>query len=239
MAESNPDSAYDSANSDFEKGNFDQASKKYEAIINDGHISKDLFFNLATSLYRSDDFGRSVLWLRRALVLKPNMPEVAQDMAFLQSKLGFIEFSSSRQERILRNMSPALFRWITSLGLWTIGFALVVLLFVRRMDRFRGLLITGIVFCGLIVAASFWAGDYRAKNLAIENFATVIAAETKGFTAPALDAQTVIELPPGSELRILQKSGHWTYVGIPGDTRAWVRTDSFEGIWPIDIAAQK
>ena len=53
------------------------------------------------------------------------------------------------------------------------------------------------------------------------------------FTAPAPDAKSVIDLPPGSEVRILRDSGPWRYVEIPGDLRGWIRAEALEPVWPI------
>jgi hypothetical protein len=75
---------------------------------------------------------------------------------------------------------------------------------------------------------------YRSTNLAVENFATVLSAETDAFTSPTPDAKKVIDLPPGSEVRLLQRSDKWSYVEIPGDLRGWVRSDTIAPVWPIE-----
>jgi len=228
-----PDEAFESANNDFRRGDFTRAAEKYESLVHEGYFSKSLFFNLATAFYRSDSFGKSLLWLRRARVLDPDMPEVRQDLEFLRTKIGFLEFSSSKPDRILLAIPPALLSWLTASSLWAIGFALVILIFIRKLDRFRGLLITGTGFAFLLAGASLWAGKYRSTNLAVENFATIIAADAKALTAPTPDAKSIMDLPPGSEVRTLQNADHWTYVEVPGDLRGWVRTEKLEPIWPI------
>ncbi len=231
--QADPDDTFELANNTFDKGEFSQAAKKYEALVEGGYFSKTLFFNLGTALYRSGSPGKGVLWFRRALVLDPGMVEVRQNMEFLRGKLGLLEFATSKKDRYLRHLSPALLRWLSSLGIWFTAFGLACLIFVRRFDRFRGLVISLTIFAILISCASIWATGYRAENLAIENFATIITANSKAVTAPVPGAKNVIDLPPGSEVKILQKSDHWTYVAIPGDLRGWIRSDHLEAIWPV------
>ncbi len=233
FGQSSLDDAYESANNDFSEGEFIQAAEKYETIVQEGHFSKNLFFNLGTAFYRTDSFGKGALWFRRAQLLDPSTPEIHQNMEFLRGKLGLLEFTSSKPERFLLSISPALLRWLSALGFWIGAFMIVTILFVRRMDRFRALVISGLV-CGIVLAGtSIWAGIYRDQNLAPENFATITSPDTKAVTAPTPDAKSVIDLPPGSEIKILQKANHWTYAEIPGNLRGWIRSENLEPVWPI------
>ncbi|MEM9017807.1 MAG: SH3 domain-containing protein, partial [Verrucomicrobiota bacterium] len=74
---------------------------------------------------------------------------------------------------------------------------------------------------------------HRDARLSPENFAIITSEETSAVTAPTPGAKSVIALPPGSEVRILQDAGAWNYVNIPGGLRGWIRASDVEKIWPL------
>ena len=49
-----------------------------------------------------------------------------------------------------------------------------------------------------------------------------------------------LDLPPGSQLRLLEKRGAWSYVEVPVSadepTRGWVETSVVQPLWPWDEA---
>ncbi len=58
---------------------------------------------------------------------------------------------------------------------------------------------------------------------------------TKAYTAASTTAGTIIDLPPGSQIRLLEKRGAWNYVEIPNATdnlRGWIEADTLTPLWP-------
>jgi hypothetical protein len=227
------DSIFQRANENFEQGDLEKASSGYRSLIDRGNSSPDLFYNLGTSLYREGKAGEAMLWLRRAQLLDGNLPEAKQNTEFLRSRIAFLEFADDGLQRFLRGIPPGVFLWGGSLLLW-LGLVSIALSF--SLKRFRDnrtwWLALGIAFL-MLSFVTHRLGQFRDSRVAPENFATVIAEEVAATTAPAPGASTVIELPPGSEVRILQVNGPWTYVDIPGNLRGWVRSESVEANWPV------
>ncbi len=233
LAGEEPDVAYAAANIDFEAGKFDAAASKYLDLAKSGHISSDLYFNLGNARYRLGDVGEAILWMRRALVVEPAMPEVRQSLEFLRTKVAYLEFTEGRAGRVIGTLPATFAKWIFSIAVWTGLIALALAFCVRRMRPRRAALIALAIVAGMGAFAASWVGNYRATRIAVENFATITRTGVSALTAPAPEAKSVIDLPPGSEVRILKDSGPWRYAEIPGDLRGWIRAESLEPVWPI------
>jgi len=238
-AATEPDEAFAAANRDFEAGKFAEASAAYLDLAKAGHISSELYFNLGTAQYRLGQTGEAILWMRRALVVEPGMPEVRQSLEFLSAKIGYLEFTEGRVARFIRSLPATFSRWAVALALWTALIALGLAFAVERMRPNRSALVTLAIIAGMFAFVASRVGHYRATRIAIENFATITAEGADALTAPAPEARAVIKLPPGSEVRVLRESGQWRYAEIPGELRGWIRADALEPVWPLPLSRIK
>tara|TARA_R110000850_G_scaffold102678_9_gene212177 strand:- start:2625 stop:3416 length:792 start_codon:yes stop_codon:yes gene_type:complete len=227
------EAAFQSANEDFESGDVDSAASKYEELINRNLISADLYYNLGTTRFRQGKEGEAMLWMRRAQIASPSMPEASQNVEYLRHRLGFLEFADSRFEKFIKALPMGLGRWIASVCIWASLFSIAAAFVVRRLEPNRSTLITVSVVSLIFCIVGFRLQRYQETNVSPENFATVITESAAALTAPTPDAKTVISLPPGSEVRTLQKSGSWLYADIPGGLRGWIRSEQVEPNWPI------
>jgi len=223
---------YQSAGEAYEAGDFPKAISLYEQIVHARLGSESLFLNLGTAHFRNGSPGKAVLWFRRAAMLSPGMPELKQNFTFLRQQLGFLEFGDSTWKRSLLAISPFLLRSVAWLLLWLGLFGLLwSFVFANKKGKAAGVPVASFLLLG--AAACFSLNHYRSSRLAPENFATVVIAKTSALVAPAPDSPSVIDLPEGSELRILQDTGPWVYALMPGDLVGWVHHTSIEKNWPI------
>lgn len=233
--QADPAAAFAEANRLFESGDHAAAATAYEALARDGHLSAGLLYNLGTTKHRLGETGEGALWMRRALVLEPGMPEATQSLAYLRSRFAWFEFADTRLDRFLAGLPPTFGRWAVALSLWAGALAIAASFSLPRLRPNRPALLTlGFVLLMVAFVASR-AARYRAERLAFENFATVIQDGTNALTAPVPEAKAVIALPPGSELRLLQSTGPWSYVEIPGNLRGWVRSETVAPVWPLPV----
>jgi tetratricopeptide (TPR) repeat protein len=227
------DVQFQEANRAFEGGKFDAAIETYEKLVESGESSADLYYNLATANYRAGKTGESVLWLRRASLLDSTLPEVRQNLEFLRSRVAFLEFADSGWLRFLGGLPKSFFPWAVSLLFW-LGLILGILGFC--LPNFRNFRSWGITLAIIFLMLAFVInrlGNYRQSRIAPQNFATIIASGVSAVTSPTPTAKPVIELPPGSQLRILQIDKNWVYADIPGELRGWVRAKEVKQNWPV------
>jgi tetratricopeptide (TPR) repeat protein len=232
------DAAFAEANRRFEAGDHAAAAAAYEALAESGLASAELFYNLGAAKHRLGEGGEAALWMRRALLLEPGMPEARQSLGYLRSQFAWFEFSEGGLRSLLASLPPVFWRWSVSLLVWS---GLLLLAAAFSLPQWKERRSSAVTWAMLLLMAAFVVARidrYRERNLAIGNFATVVAPETSALTAPAPEAKAVVALPPGSELRLLQQSGPWTYAEIPGDLRGWVRTEAIAPVWPLDAGLE-
>ena len=63
-----------------------------------------------------------------------------------------------------------------------------------------------------------------------QGVAVVVADNAEARVATADSAKSVLALPPGSEVVILQERGDWSYAALPNDQRGWISTKAVEKV---------
>ena len=225
-AADDPAPAFAQANSAFATGDFAKAESAYQKLAAGDLVSPELFFNLGNAIYRQDRPGEAALWYRRALDLDPRFAEARQNLEFIRKRTGFHEFDLRGIDAFFSRLSAGELTAILTAGAWITVLALVAAMVVRRFREYRPLLYS-IALLAIATAVGAGWGLHRQRGLIHDDSrAIVIANEAAAVTGPVPDAAKVVDLPPGSEIQIIQSAGPWTYVGIPQDIRGWVRTES-------------
>ena len=230
-----PEEVYLVANTDFESGNYKQAKLKFEGLVEKGLISSELYYNLGITQYHLGNEGEAMLWMRRAMLAEPDMPDARQNVEFLRTRLGFLEFDNNALDQLVRKTPQGIGRWIGTLCLWTGLIYISGALFSERFKARRSTLITIGVILAMFSIVGFQLQRYLDRSADIRNFSTVVAPNAAALTAPSPEARAVIALPPGSEVRVLQTSGQWCYAEIPGDLRGWIKSSQLKANWPVTL----
>ena len=75
--------------------------------------------------------------------------------------------------------------------------------------------------------AAITSVDFGNKG---HDLAVVTDKEVQARVATADNANSVLALPPGSEIRILSKRGDWIYAALPNNLRGWISAKSAENV---------
>ena len=225
------DTIFSGGNRAYEDGRFSDAEKVYRKLVDQGMVSEELFYNLGNTLYRSDRPGEAALWYRRALVVDPRFAEARQNLVVIKNRTGYHEFSLEGVDAWLSRMSRGEIVALLLAGLWLVALSLATAFTVPRLKDWRPLLYLVAGASLFLAIASIWGLRRQAQQVTLQDLAIVTANEAVARTEPVPDSETVVELPPGSELRIIQRRGPWTYVGIPDELRGWVRTEDIAPVY--------
>ena len=76
---------FEEANTYYNDGKFAEAIDNYQAILESGQHSADLYFNLANANYKLNNIAPSIYYYEKALQLAPNDPDIKNNMAFAQN----------------------------------------------------------------------------------------------------------------------------------------------------------
>lgn len=231
-----PEERYREITAALQKKDFNRAQAGAESLLGEGRLSPELFEIMGHTRYRQGDPGRAVLWYQRASLFTPRVPEIRQNLRHLDEKVRFLRFAG---ESPLQTFGLLLHRntWLilAAAGGWLllIGAGIAI---ASRSAAVRGWCMAAVVLgCILLPLGAAGAvlrpkGEDRVKDLWI-----VTTPGTKAYTAASSTAGTVIDLPPGSQIRLLEKRGAWNYVEIPNlpeNLRGWIEADTITSLWP-------
>ena len=242
-ADATPDEVYRQAREALEKGKFTQAQYLAESLTKQQPpaLSSAVFSLIAHARYRQEDLGRAVLWYQRAQLLDPANPEVWQNLRHLDEKLRFFRFG---EESPLAECSLLLEKntWIifASAGAWLLLLSVMSWVLASSRKTRRAVLTVAFCFIGvaLLIPSATFAAIRPAASDRVKDVMVVTAREVNAYTSATVTSGNVISLPPGSQVRLLEKRGAWSYVEVPSapdHVRGWVESATYTPLWPWDM----
>ncbi|CAN5912569.1 hypothetical protein BH11VER1_BH11VER1_18620 [soil metagenome] len=231
------ESRYQNLKTAFEKGDFEQAKTLGEKLIEDHHLSPELFQILGHTYYRLGDYGRATLWYKRASIIPPPSIEIRQNLAHIHEKTGNLSFpSNSLGDQISSKLSRTHWLVIAVTGAWIFLFSLVLTLFFTRFAAIRSWLILVQVLALLVTIASGLSWRWHPSDQRINPLAVVTAKDVIVYASATVTSGSVIKLPPGSEVRRLEDRGDWSYVEVQTEQqearRGWIKNSTVVPLWP-------
>ena len=208
------------ANTEFAAGNFKAAIADYQAVVGSGEWSANLFYDLGNAYFRHGDFGRAILNYDRALRLDRHHPEADANLRIAHDQAHSLELAPSILDRYLNFGTANFFAVVAAIFFW-----LAVIFLILRPGRVLW------TMAGMFLAAICAFAAYRLENgtqgqgLAI---VTAEKAEARGATVDS--ARSVLALPAGSDVVILQERGDWNYAALPNDQRGWIAANAVEKV---------
>jgi tetratricopeptide (TPR) repeat protein len=222
-----PDDDFTKANQEFAQGHFKEAISSFEALVGSGQWSANLFYDLGNAYFRTGDFGRAILNYERALALERHHPEATANLQIARDEARALELPQSWPEGHLQFASINQYCVAATIAFWLAIFALVSLIFARRRSA---ALIAMLIFCLLISAVAIYAVCTLERGANGSALAIVTGREVQARLATADSANSVLALPPGSEIKILSTRGDWIYAALPNDLRGWIPAKNAEQV---------
>lgn len=221
------DAQFAKANQEYAAGHFKEAIDEYEALVRSGQLSANLFYDLGNAYFRTGDFGRAILNYERALALDPRHPEADANLRIARDQARALELTASAPERSLRFMSLNQYAIVASIVFW-IGTAGIVVSMMGRRRSFALMMMSILSLAVLVLSVTAIVKiDNGNKGRAL---AIVTDRGVEARVATADNANSVLALPPGSEIRILSKRGDWIYAALPNNLRGWITAKSAESV---------
>jgi tetratricopeptide (TPR) repeat protein len=217
-------------NAAFAKGDYPAAIRAFESALATQGASAGLYYSLGIAKQKDGQRAQAAVNLRRAIMLDPRMTDARMALSEIERSQGVPSVPASWREFVAER-APLKALLITGCTLAWLGAFL--LLFVVFAKGGRLLPVAGAV--GLVaVGTGIFLIGYLADPRVSERDAAVVS-EKEGVTllsAPADQSAAVLRLPGAAPLRILRRSGEWTFCSAPGGERGWAPSKSLEPVLP-------
>lgn len=226
-AQAQAELAFSKANAAYSAGHFDEAIKGYKSLVQGGHWSANLFYDLGNAYFRTGDPGRAILNYERALALNPTQPEAQANLRLVRDQSRALELATTWPEEHLNFLTTNQYSMLAAVAFWLAAFVLAAMIFMRR----RPVVWIFVLFllCAIAGGSAFAISAFETGR-AGRDLAIVTVPNIQARLATAESAGTVLVLPPGSEIKILSTRGAWSYAALPNDLRGWIPADSAERV---------
>ncbi len=221
----------------FEKGGYAEARNLGEKLVEEHHLSPELFQILGHTYYRLGDYGRATLWYKRASIIPPPSIEIRQNLAHIHDRTGNLSFpANSLGDQFSGKLSRTQWLLMAVTGGWIFLFTLVLTLFYTRAIAIRSWLILIQVLALMLTITSGVSCRWHPSDQRISPLAIVTAQDVVVYTAATVTSGSVIKLPPGSEVRRLEDREDWCYVEVQSEQRemrrGWIKNSTLVPLWP-------
>ena len=212
------------ANQAYKEGRFQQAVNGYRRLIESGHESGELFYNLGNAYFRLNQLGRAILNYERARLLIPRDADLNFNLGLARDEMQ--DAVSESQDLI-----STTFFWLESFNLYEVlwGFAilnlafwtiLVARLFLKPEWLFYTFL--AVLVFWLITGASFGVKWYQVET---DNRAVILPREVNVLAGPDTGDTVLFKLHTGTIVHHERPEGGWSLIRLPDKKRGWVKTE--------------
>ncbi|MCF2594118.1 tetratricopeptide repeat protein [Bacteroides caecigallinarum] len=220
----------------YQENDFKGAIEKYEAILEGGQESADMYYNLGNSYYKNKDIAKAVLNYERALLLSPGDEDIRYNLEMAKSKT--IDKVTPKSEIFIVTWVNSI-RDLMSESSWA-GFAVVCFIFFllgtsayifgnKIVIRKTGFSLA-VVFLVLTVVANMFA-DSQKDKLVNRTGAIIMQPSVTVKSTPDDSGTDLFVLHEGTKVYINDNSMKgWKEVSLEDGSRGWVSTESIEVI---------
>jgi tetratricopeptide (TPR) repeat protein len=222
-----PAAQFAKANQEYAAGDFKSAIADYEELVRSGQDTPNVFYNLGNAYFRQNNFGHAILNYERALALEPHHPEAQANLRVARDEARALELIPGRWERLFAVANENQYAVTAAIAFWIGLFSIAVFIFGRRRSRSAVALsiLSLSIFAIAVVASHQLSQGKNGPGLAI-----VTGENVEARLATADNANRVLTLPAGSEIKIVSQRGDWIYAALPNNLRGWVPANSAEAV---------
>ena len=223
------------ADTEYQKGNYQQAIRDYEEILKNGE-SAEIYFNLGNAYYRTDNISKAVLNYERARLLSPGDDDINFNLQFARSKT--IDKITPESEMFFVTWYKSLVNF-TSVDNWAktgilciVMALLLVLLYLfgpqlmlRKIGFFGGL-----AFFVIFLLSNLFAFQQK-QALDNRTGAIIISPSVNIKKTPAKNSADQFVLHEGTRVDIIDKGmTDWRCIRVGDGREGWIETKAIEEI---------
>lgn len=220
----------------YQENDFKGAIEKYEAILEGGLESADIYYNLGNSYYKDKNIAKAVLNYERALLLSPGDDDIRYNLEMAKSKT--VDKVTPKSEIFIVTWISAI-RDLMSESAWASFAVSCFILFLLGVSAYifgSKMVIkkTGfslaVVFLFFTVVGNLFADSQKDKLVNREG-AIVMQVSVTVKSTPDESGTDLFVLHEGTKVFINDNSMKgWKEVSLEDGTRGWVPTESIEVI---------
>ena len=213
---------FESANKLYEQGKHAEAAAAYEKLLQSGHASAAVYYNLGNALLKKGEVGRAIAAFRQAQRLTPHDPDVRANLRFARNQTQGPTLAANRWQGWLNRLSLNEWTLLASSALWV---CLILMAVIQWRPALKSLLrgytlvlgLAAAVLCACLAAAIY---EVRFQPVAI-----VVARDAVAHNGPFDESPNSFTVHDGAELAVLDRKDEWLQVSTDPRRVGWIRRE--------------
>ncbi|MDO6759938.1 tetratricopeptide repeat protein [Tamlana sp. 2_MG-2023] len=224
---------FEKGNAFYNDGKYAEAIDNYQAILESGVHSADLYFNLANANYKLNNIAPSIYYYEKALLLEPNDSDIKNNLAYAENMTvdAIDVIPEAGIAKLIHNLTDKM----TSDG-WAITaicfvFVFVILFLVYHFSysttqkrlTFVGSLTALTLMC-ITLTLAFHKYNLDKKD----NPAIVFVQESKVKTTPNAKSEEAFRLHEGTKVQVVETYNDWQKIKLADGKIGWVISEDIK-----------
>lgn len=210
-----PADVFGRAEEAYKAGRWDEAVAQYDGAIKAGTVSPQLFFNRGNANFKKGDLGAAILDYRRAASLAPRDGDIQANLRFALERAGTPSPDESVAVSLVSRITNGEWVLLAAVAYWAAGLLFAHFLWWGHRWARKGAAVAALI--GIAALAGLLE---RSRIDAEPEF--VVLTRCQALFAPFEKATPHFELPPGSVVREINRTGDWIEVRA-GDQCGWIQ----------------
>ncbi len=223
-----PDSTILTGNEHYINNEFEQAVAAYQAVIDSGYESAELYFNLGNACFKTNQLTLALVNYERALILDPKDEEILHNQQLARSFL--TDEIDVLPEFVLRQWYISIIRILRS-DQWAIislvSFITALILFLSYLFSSRiGIRKLSFWLAVVLMISSGVSFGFSHKKKQIDtghNIALIFSPSVTVKSSPDESGTDIFQLHEGTRVIIVDELGDWREIKISDGNQGWVR----------------
>ncbi len=213
----------------YKNGEYAKALEEYNKYLDRGIQNAELYLNIGNCYYRMGDFGKSLLFYRRAWFLAPSNENIINNISLFKKEESnpnpFISFFS----KMINGIPLRVFSYLL-----IISFSLLIIIFSIRLIQTVKLInfptnpllvIAGLFFVFSLIGFSIWYGRVKSKWV-------VTTETTMAYSGPNEEFKELMRVDKAEEGSLVREDGGWWLVHFHSGEGGWIDSTTAELVIP-------
>ena len=228
-------SIFEKANRLYNQAKYAEAIDNYNAILETGNHSADLYFNLANAHYKLNNIASSIYFYEKALQLAPNDVDIKNNMAFAKNMTidaidaipdaGFSKLIKSTTNTFTFDA------WAkASVGLVFCFVILILIYHFAYSTLNKRLAFIGSATALLLLLATLAFAFHKYELDKNDKPAIIFAKESKVKSEPNMRSEESFRLHEGTKVQILDTINHWKKIKLSDGKTGWITSEDIKAL---------
>ena len=222
------------ANNFYNNSKYEKSVEIYLEILDSGHHSAELYYNLGNSFYKLNNIANSILYYEKSLKLNPKDKDVTNNLKMVNNGIidDVVKIPESFINKQLNNLSNyfSYASWGSISIIFSFLFLLVFIIYFFSKDpivkraSFTSLFIL-VVLIGITLKISFNAYE---KNH-IEKYAIIFSTKIEIKSEPNERSENLLTLHSGTKVKIIDSFNEkWVKIKLVNGQEGWINNNEIK-----------